>query len=384
MDYDAESIKRHRETRGKVGMYTKMPLESVDDLSIAYTPGVAAVSLAIAENKAESFELTNRANTVAVVSDGSEVLGIGNVGPEAAMAVMEGKAALFKKLAGIDAIPICLATQDTQAIIDTVRYLAPSFGGINLEDISAPRCFEIEDALQDLGIPVFHDDQHGTAVVVLAALLNALKAVGKNMGEVKVVFSGAGAAGIATARILLDAGVPDVIMADSKGVIHRQREDLNAAKMAVLEITNPANVQGGLSDALRGADVLIGLSKKGVVSEEMVGLMARDAIVFAMANPQPEIMPELAMRAGAAIVGTGRSDLPNQVNNSLGFPGIFRGALDARATRITAAMKVAAAHALAALIETPTTDHILPYTLDPAVVPAVAKATREAWEGEEG
>ena len=239
MDYDAVSIKRHRETRGKVGMYTKMPLESVDDLSIAYTPGVAAVSLAIADNKAESFALTNRANTVAVVSDGTQVLGIGDVGPEAAMAVMEGKAALFKRLAGIDAIPICLATQDSQAIIDTVRYLAPSFGGINLEDISAPRCFEIEDALQDLGIPVFHDDQHGTAVVVLAALLNALKAVGRRMGEVKVVFSGAGASGIATARILLESGVANVILADSNGIVHRKRKDLNAAKRAVLEINQP-------------------------------------------------------------------------------------------------------------------------------------------------
>ena len=379
MDYSKESIKLHRERRGKMGIYSKLPLESIDDLSLAYTPGVAAVSLAIADNKAESFELTNRANTVAVVSDGSAVLGIGNVGPEAAMAVMEGKAILFKGLADIDAIPICLDTQDDQEIIKTVRYLAPSLGGVNLEDISAPRCFHVEEQLQDLGIPVFHDDQHGTAVVTLAAMINAIKLTGKRMEDVKVVFSGAGAAGIATTKLLMAYGVRDVILVDSKGIIHRNRKDLTPIKTEMLDYTNLDNLAGGLAEAMRGADVFIGVSLAGLVTPDLVRSMAKDPLVFPMANPVPEIMPELAAEAGAAVVGTGRSDFPNQINNCLAFPGIFRGALDARASRITTGMKIAAAVALAGLIATPTKDRIIPWALDKSVVPAVAKATYDAW-----
>ena len=379
MNYSEESIKRHRESRGKMGIYSKMPLETIDDLSIAYTPGVAAVSLAIAEDKAESFELTNRGNTVAVVSDGSAVLGIGNVGPEAGMAVMEGKAILFKGLADIDAIPICLSTQDNQRIIETVKALAPSFGGINLEDIAAPRCFDIEEALQDIGIPVFHDDQHGTAVVTLAALINALRVTGKKIDDVKIVFSGAGAAAIACTKLLLEHGARNITLIDSKGIIHRGRPDLTPIKQSMLETTNPDNQEGSLADALRGADVFIGVSVAGALAEEMVRSMARDAIIFAMANPVPEIMPDLARNAGAAVVGTGRSDFANQINNCLAFPGIFRGALDVRAPRITTDMKLGAALALADLV-TPTADCIIPWALDRAVVPAVAQAVRDAWQ----
>ena len=382
MDYNAESIKRHREKRGKMGIYSKMPLETIDDLCIAYTPGVAAVSLAIAANKAESWELTNRANTVAVVSDGSAVLGIGNQGPEAAMAVMEGKAILFKNLADVDAIPICLATQDAGEIIKTVRYLAPSFGGVNLEDISAPRCFEVEDALQDLGIPVFRDDQHGTAVVTAGALLNALKVVGKRLEDVKIVFSGAGAAGIATTKLLRAFGARNIILIDSKGIISKSRRDLTDIKKEMLAVTNPDNVEGGLEEAMRGADVFVGLSLAGLLSQKMVRSMAKGSIVFAMANPVPEIMPEPAKEAGAAVIGTGRSDYPNQINNCLAFPGIFRGALDARATRVTVGMKIAAARALASLVEKPTPERIIPWALDRKVVPAVAKATFDAWQQE--
>jgi len=382
MDYGAEAIRRHRESRGKVAIQPKMRLQDMDDLSIAYTPGVASVSLAIAENKAESFELTNRANSVAVVSDGSAVLGLGNVGPEAAMAVMEGKAVLFKILADIDAIPICLGTQDDDALINTVRYLVPSFGGINLEDISAPGCFYIEESLQDLGIPIFHDDQHGTAVVTLAALINALEVTGKKLEEVKVVFSGAGAAGIATTRLLVAHGAQNVILVDRQGIIHRDRTDLNSTKRAILDVSNPENQQGDLADALRGADVFIGVSAEGLVTEEMVRSMARDSIIFAMANPVPEIMPDVAYNGGAAVIGTGRSDFPNQINNSLAFPGIFRGALDVRAPRISTNMEIAAAKALASLVPEPTTDRILPYTLDRIVVPAVAQAIRDTWQAD--
>ncbi len=377
MNYSEESIKRHRESRGKMGIYSKMPLETIDDLSIAYTPGVAAVSLAIAEDKAESFELTNRGNTVAVVSDGSAVLGIGNVGPEAAMAVMEGKAILFKGLADVDAIPICLSTQDDKQIIETVKVLAPSFGGINLEDISAPRCFDVEDALQDIGIPVFHDDQHGTAVVTLAALINSLRVTGKKIGDVRIVFSGAGAAGIATTKLLLEYGASNITLIDSKGIIHRGRSDLTPIKQAMLEITNPESQSGALADALRGADVFIGVSVAGALTEEMVRSMAPDPIIFAMANPVPEIMPDLAHKAGAAVVGTGRSDFANQINNCLAFPGIFRGALDIRAPRITTGMKLGAALALADLVA-PTPERVIPWALDRAVVPAVAQAVRDA------
>ena len=383
MDYGAEAISRHRASRGKVSIAPKMKVETMEELSIAYTPGVAAVSMAIHHDLAESFALTNRGNTVAVVSDGSAVLGLGNVGPEAAMAVMEGKSILFKGLADIDAFPICLGTQDNASIIQTVRNLAPSFGGINLEDIAAPRCFEIEESLQDLGIPVFHDDQHGTSIVVLASVINALRVVGKSMDAVKIVFSGAGAGGIASTKLLVDYGAKNIILVDSRGIIHRGRSDLTSVKREMLDITNPENVSGGLAAALQGADVFIGLSVGDTVSQDMVRSMARDAVVLAAANPTPEIWPDVAAAAGARVVGTGRSDFPNQINNSLAFPGVFRGALDARAPRITTAMKLAAAEALAGLVAEPTPEHIIPWSLDGAVVPAVAQAVAGAWQSEQ-
>ena len=382
MDYGAEAILRHRASRGKIGIVSKMKVETMEELSIAYTPGVAAVSMAIHHDPAESFALTNRGNTVAVVSDGSAVLGLGNVGPEAAMAVMEGKSILFKGLADIDAFPICLGTQDNAAIIQTVRNLAPSFGGVNLEDIAAPRCFEIEDSLQDLGIPVFHDDQHGTSIVALAAVINALRVVDKRMAEVKIVFSGSGAGGIASTRLLAEYGAKNIILVDSQGIIHRDRRDLTPVKREMLAITNPDNLAGGLDTALQGADVFIGLSVGDTVSPEMVRSMARDAVVLAAANPTPEIWPDAAAAAGARVVGTGRSDFPNQINNSLAFPGVFRGALDARAPRITTGMKLAAAAALAGLVAAPTPEHIIPWSLDAAVVPAVAQAVAQAWQAE--
>ncbi|MFQ6029833.1 MAG: NADP-dependent malic enzyme [Dehalococcoidia bacterium] len=382
MDYGVEAINRHRASRGKVSISSKMKVESMEELSIAYTPGVAAVSMAIANDKTESYALTNRANTVAVVSDGSAVLGLGNVGPEAAMAVMEGKSILFKGLADIDAFPLCLATQDNASIIQTVRNIVPSFGGINLEDIAAPRCFEIEEALQDLGIPVFHDDQHGTSIVVLAAIINSLQVVGKNIGEVKFVFSGAGAGGIASTKLLLDYGATNVVLVDSQGIIHRGRTDLTPIKTEMLAVTNLNNEQGTLADTMQGADVFIGLSVGGAVTQDMVRSMAKDAVVFAAANPDPEIMPDLAEAAGAKVVGTGRSDIPNQINNSLAFPGVFRGALDARAPRITTRMKLAAAEALAGLVAEPTSENIIPWSLDPKVVPAVAHAVAQAWHSE--
>ena len=378
MDYGSEAIKRHRETRGKVSIASKMRVETMDDLSIAYTPGVASVSMAIANDKSESFALTNRANNVAVVTDGSAVLGLGNVGPEAAMAVMEGKCILFKGLADIDAFPICLATQDSKAIIETVRNIAPTFGGVNLEDIAAPRCFEIEAALQDLGIPVFHDDQHGTAIVVLASVINALKVVGKNISDIKIVFSGAGAGSIASAKLLLDYGAKNILLVDSVGIVDKSRTDLNSTKQEMLGITNPDNIAGDLAKALESADVFIGLSAGDIVNQDMVRSMASGSGVLAAANPTPEIMPDLATAAGAAVVGTGRSDFPNQINNSLVFPGVFRGALDARASAINTKMKLAGAEALAALIPNPTPECIIPWSLDPVVVPAVAKAVSAA------
>ena len=382
MDYGAEAINRHRASRGKVSIASKMKVETMEELSIAYTPGVAAVSMAIHHDRAESFALTNRGNTVAVVSDGSAVLGLGNVGPEAALAVMEGKSILFKGLADIDAFPICLGTQDNAAIIQTVRNLAPSFGGVNLEDIAAPRCFEIEDSLQDLGIPVFHDDQHGTSIVVLASVINALRVVDKGMAEVKIVFSGAGAGGIASTRLLADYGARNIVLVDSQGIIHRGRRDLTPVKTEMLAITNPDNAAGGLDTALQGADIFVGLSVGDTVSPAMVRSMARDAVVLAAANPTPEIWPDAAAAAGARVVGTGRSDFPNQINNSLAFPGVFRGALDARAPRITTGMKLAAAEALAGLVAEPTPEHIIPWSLDAAVVPAVAQAVAQAWQAE--
>jgi malate dehydrogenase (oxaloacetate-decarboxylating) len=382
MDYSSEAIRRHRESRGKISIASKMSVETMDDLSVAYTPGVAAVSMAIANDKSESYNLTNRANMVAVVSDGSAVLGLGNVGPEAAMPVMEGKSILFKALADIDAFPICLDTQDTASIIQTVRNLAPTFGGINLEDIAAPRCFETEDSLQDLGIPVFHDDQHGTSVAVLAAIINALQLTGRNIANTKFVFCGAGAGGIASTKLLLDHGAKNITLVDSNSIIHRGRTDLTPIKTSMLETTNPDNLQGGLADAMRGADVFIGLAVAGAVTPQMVSSMAKDSIVFAMANPIPEIMPDLALAAGAVVVGTGRSDFPNQINNSLVFPGVFRGALDIRATRITTRMKLAAAEALAGLITEPTSECVLPWSLDRGVSRAVSQATAAAWTAE--
>lgn len=382
MDYDSEAIRRHRESRGKVSIAPKMSVKTMEDLSIAYTPGVAAVSMAIANDKSESYNLTNRANMVAVVSDGSAVLGLGNVGPEAAMPVMEGKSILFKSLADIDAFPICLATQDSASIIQTVRNLVPTFGGINLEDISAPRCFDIEDSLQDLGIPVFHDDQHGTSIAVLAALINAIELTGKKIEDAKFVFCGAGAGGIASTKLLLDYGAKNVTLVDSTGIIHRGRSDLTPVKLSMLAMTNPDDIQGGLAEAMQGADVFVGLAVAGALTPQMVSSMAKDSIVFAMANPIPEIMPDLASAAGAAIVGTGRSDFPNQINNSLVFPGVFRGALDIKATRITTGMKLSAAKALAALITEPTNECVIPWSLDPTVSPAVAQATASAWTAE--
>jgi malate dehydrogenase (oxaloacetate-decarboxylating) len=379
IDYGAEAIKRHRATRGKVSIASKMTVETLEDLSIAYTPGVASVCMAIHADKSESYHLTNRGNMVAVVTDGSAVLGLGNIGPEAAMPVMEGKSILFKGLADVDAFPICLAFQDNDSIIQTVRSIAPSFGGINLEDIAAPRCFEIEDALQDLGIPVFHDDQHGTAIAVLAAVINSLNVTGRRIEETKFVFAGAGAGGIASTKLLMEFGAKNITLVDSTGIIHKGRTNLTPVKTAMLETTNPDNIEGGLADALRGADVFIGLSAADTVSQEMISSMAKGSIVFAMANPVPEIMPHLAREAGAAVVGTGRSDFPNQINNSLVFPGVFRGALDVHATRITTKMKLAAAQALAALVKEPTTENVIPWSLDKDVARAVAKATADSW-----
>ena len=380
MDYGAEAIIRHRASRGKVSIASKMKVETAEELSIAYTPGVAAVSMAIANDKSESFALTNRANNVAVVTDGSAVLGLGNVGPEAAMAVMEGKSILFKGLADIDAFPICLATQDSASIIETVKNIAPTFGGINLEDIAAPRCFEIEAALQNIGIPVFHDDQHGTAIVVLASVINALLVVNKKINDVKIVFAGAGAGGIASAKLLNEYGAKNTVLVDSQGIIHKGRSDLSEIKQEMLDITNPDSHTGDLAEALTGADIFIGLSVGDTVTQRMVQSMAKDAIVLAAANPTPEIMPDLAREAGAAVVGTGRSDFANQINNSLAFPGVFRGALDVRAPRITDGMKISAAEALASLVAEPTAERIIPWSLDPVVVPAVSRAVAEKWQ----
>ncbi|QGW27681.1 NAD(P)-dependent malic enzyme [Phnomibacter ginsenosidimutans] len=383
-----ESLQLHKTLRGKITVRNKMDVRTNEDLSKVYSPGVAAPCEAIAADKNKVYDYTLKGNCVAIVTDGSAVLGLGNIGPEAAMPVMEGKAMLFKKFGDIDAFPICLNTQDTEEIIRTVKYLAPTFGGINLEDIAAPHCFEIERRLQDIGIPVFHDDQDGTAIVVLAGLINAAKLVGKSLFQLKVVVNGAGAAGTAITRLLRCQGfgddkeacvsVKDVIACDSKGIVSKDRTDLNEEKIHLLEYTNTNNVSGTLQDALKGADVFIGVSKGNLLTADDIRLMAKDAIIFALANPTPEIMPDEAFKGGAAIVGTGRSDLPNQINNVLGFPGIFRGALDARAPRITPAMKLAAAHAIADHLRNPTREQIIPATLDPAVAHHVAEAVRAA------
>ena len=386
-DFYERSTAIHRQLRGKISIVSKMPVESRDDLSIAYTPGVAGPCELIAKDPTQARELTIKRNTVAVVSDGSSVLGLGNIGPLAAIPVMEGKALLFKQYGNLDAWPICLDTQDPKEIIETVRRIAPVFGGINLEDISAPRCFEIENALQDLGIPVFHDDQHGTAIVLLAAMMNASKVIGKPLEEMNVVINGAGAAGTAIGKLLRCVGndpnvcqpVADVIVCDSKGAIHRKRDDLSQYKIDLLEFTNRDNKTGSLKDVLKQMDVFIGVSKGDLLNRDDIATMADNAIVLAMANPKPEIMPDEAKAGGAAVVGTGRSDFPNQVNNLLAFPGIFRGALDVQAPRITEKMKFAAAQALAATITDPTADKILPDPLCRSVAPAVAAAVGEAW-----
>lgn len=378
----------HEQLRGKLGVHSKAPLKTRDDLSILYTPGVARPCEAIARDASRARDLTIKANTVAVVSDGSAVLGLGNIGPLGALPVMEGKAILFKEFADIDAWPICLDTQDTEEIIQTVRFIAPVFGGINLEDISAPRCFEIENRLQDIGIPVFHDDQHGTAIVLLAAMLNACHVTGRKIEDLTVVINGAGAAGTAIARLLRCVGhtevacipVRDVVVCDSRGAIHRGRDNLSPEKEALLAYTNRDNRAGTVQEILAGADVFVGVSKGNLLNPDDIRRMAPDPIILAMANPTPEIMPDVAREAGAAVVGTGRSDFPNQVNNVLAFPGIFRGAMDAKANRITEEMKLAAARALAGSVREPTPTFILPDPLDRSIAPLIAMAVRDAAE----
>ncbi len=380
-----ESLELHQQLHGKLAVASKVELRTRKDLSLAYTPGVAQVCLEIHRQPQLVHSLTLKHNTVAVVSDGSAILGIGNLGAAAAIPVMEGKAVLFKEFAGVDAFPICLDTQDTDAIVATVRAIAPVFGGINLEDNASPRCFEVEGRLQDLGIPVFHDDQHGTAIVVVAALLNALKVTGQDLAQCRIVFNGSGAAAIACARLILRCGelglapvAGDVVMVDSKGIIHPDRTDLNEYKRELAERGNRHRMSGTLADALRGADVFIGLSQGNTVTPAMVQSMRQRPIVLAMANPTPEIMPDLALAAGAAVVGTGRSDFPNQINNVLAFPGIFRGALDAGATVINDAMKIEAAMALSGYVIEPTPGRILPDPLDRQVAARVAGAVEAA------
>lgn len=381
MDYAEESLKKHYQWRGKIEVVCRPPMETREDLSLAYTPGVAQPCLEIKKDYTKSWSLTRRWNTVAVVTDGTAVLGLGDIGPEAGMPVMEGKCALFKAFGGVDAIPICVRSKDVDEIVNTVSLISGSFGGINLEDISAPRCFEVERKLKKrCDIPVFHDDQHGTAVVVAAALLNALRVVNKNISTVKIVINGAGSAGIAIARQLFNMGAADLTMVDRFGIICEGGEELNGAHKEIAQLTNRAHKKGALSDAICGADVFIGVSAPNIVSPDMVRSMAKDAVVFPMANPTPEIMPELALEAGAAVVGTGRSDFPNQINNVLAFPGIFRGALDARASDINEAMKNAAAAAIAAYISPDklSPQNIIPSALDRGVASAVAQAVARA------
>jgi malate dehydrogenase (oxaloacetate-decarboxylating) len=383
-----ESLELHARHAGKLAVRSKVPVRTRRDLSLAYTPGVAAICRAIARDPAAAYRYTIKGNSVAVVTDGSAVLGLGDIGGTAAIPVMEGKAILFKEFAGIDAFPVCAPDKRTD-IVGLVQAIAPVFGGINLEDIAAPRCFAIEEALQEIGIPVMHDDQHGTAVVVLAAVINACRITGRDFSDLKIVISGAGAAGFGITRLLDCLGIREhcvrvrnIIVCDRRGIIHRNREDLlaNKYKYIIAHETNDRNLKGTLADAMAGADVFIGVSAPGIVSAPMVASMAPDPIVFALANPVPEIMPGDALAAGAAVVGTGRSDFPNQVNNVLAFPGIFRGALDAAAVRITDGMKLAAAHALADFVKRPTAEQVLPDVMDRAVAKAVAAAVREAWE----
>ena len=381
MNYAEESLRLHYQWKGKLDTVPKMKVENSDDLSLAYTPGVAQPCIEIQKNPSLSYELTGRGNTVAVITDGSAVLGLGDIGPEAGMPVMEGKCVLFKAFGGVNAIPLCVRTKDVDEFVDAVALLAGSFGGINLEDISAPRCFEIEEKLKKkCDIPIFHDDQHGTAIVVLSAMINALKVVGKRMEDIKVVTSGAGAAGIAIIKLLISMGLKNVIMCDRTGAIYEGRDKLNPAKEEIARITNRSMEKGSLKDVICGADVFIGVSSPGTVTPEMVKSMAPGAILFPMANPTPEIMPDAALAAGAAVVGTGRSDFPNQINNVLAFPGIFRGAFDVRASEINDEMKLAAAYALADLVspEELSPNYIIVPAFDPRVGPAVAKAVAEA------
>ena len=381
MDYAQEALKLHKALKGKIEVTPLCPLETKDDLSIAYTPGVAQPCLEINKDVSKAYDYTRKGNLVAVVTDGTAVLGLGDIGPEAGMPVMEGKAVLFKHFGGVDAMPICLATKDVDKIVETVKMIAPTFGGINLEDISGPRCFEIERRLKkELDSPVCHDDQHGTAVVCLAAVLNAVKLVNKKIEDLVVVVNGAGAAGVAIGKLLLSSGVKDVIMCNSKGVIYEGKEGLNSEIVEVAKITNKEKKQGTLADVAKGADVLVGVSVAGAFTPEMIQSMNRDPIILAMANPTPEIFPEDAKKAGAAIMGTGRSDFANQINNVLAFPGIFRGALDVRASDINDEMKIAASKAIAGLVaeEELNPDYIIPAPFDPRVAEAVAKAVAEA------
>ena len=380
MDYAKESLRLHGEWKGKIEMVTRVPVKTKDDLSLAYTPGVAQPCLEIQKDINKSYELTRRWNMAAVITDGSAVLGLGDIGPEAGMPVMEGKCVLFKAFGDVDAFPICVKTKDVDEFVETVYNISGSFGGINLEDIAAPRCFEIERKLKEkCDIPIFHDDQHGTAVITLAGLTNALKVVGKKKEDVKIVTSGAGAAAIAITKLLLSAGFKDITMCDRKGAIYKGREGLNWIKTEMAEVTNLSRKAGALADMLVGADVFIGVSAPNTVTTEMVKTMNRDAIIFACANPTPEIFPDAAKAGGARVVSTGRSDYPNQINNVLAFPGIFRGAFDVRASDINEEMKVAAAEALAGLVgDELSEDYIIPAAFDPRVGPAVAKAVAEA------
>jgi malate dehydrogenase (oxaloacetate-decarboxylating) len=379
MDYAKESLKKHAEWKGKIGVVSKVPVANKEDLSLAYTPGVAQPCLEIQKDYNKSFELTGRGNMVAVVTDGTAVLGLGDIGPEAGMPVMEGKAVLFKAFGDVDAVPLCVRSKSVDEIVQTVKLLAGSFGGVNLEDISAPRCFEIEKRLKEdpeVDIPIFHDDQHGTAVVCVAACINALKLVGKKWEDISIVFSGAGAAGVAIAKLMISMGAKDVVMCDRNGIIYKGRtEGMNSSKEEIADFTNQLGKKGSLAEALKGADMFVGVSSPGLLTEEMVASMAKGAIVMPMANPTPEIMPDLAKQGGARIVATGRSDFPNQINNVLVFPGIFRGALDVKATDITEEMKLAAARAIASLVtdEELTEDYIIPSPFDKRVCAVVAK-----------
>ncbi len=381
MNYAEESLKKHYEWKGKIEVTPRVEVKSKEDLSLAYTPGVAQPCLEIQKDESKSFDLTRRWNTVAVITDGTAVLGLGDIGPVAGMPVMEGKCLLFRTFAGIDAVPICVKSKDVDELVRTIYLISGSFGGINLEDISAPRCFEVERRLKEIcDIPVFHDDQHGTAIVLGAALINALKVVGKKMNEVKIVINGAGSAGIAIGKFLLSLGAKNIVMCDKFGSLVKGKAEMNAAQAEMAEKTNAERLDGSLKDVMAGADVFIGVSAPNIVSEEMVKSMNKDAIVFPMANPTPEIMPELALKAGAAVVGSGRSDYPNQVNNVLAFPGIFRGALDARAKEITEEMKVAACLALAGLVKEKdlSSTNILPKAFEKGVAEAVAAAVKKA------